>query len=193
MVTFSIPDKHSFTEFKVEAGSVMFAGSRYLKIPQETARLIVSGFDRLGFSFLTGCAAGVDESFRSVLALDQFSESVIVACAFRRRMESLKGLFTLFVVPEGLAPRAALAKRTLWMVSRCSLLVLFPSEPFGKGSLLAFKSAIFQNKPVFVVSDVIPDSNDLYSVVSSNLFGVVKGYWCIPPVYRETKMCYEGA
>jgi hypothetical protein len=94
-------------------------------------------------------------------------------------------------VPDGLLPKVALAKRTLWMTSRCSLLVLFPSDPIGRGSALAFKSAIYNNKPVFVVTSTRPAESDLYSVYPSSLFGVVEGFWCIPPVYAETGLCYE--
>ena len=62
---------------------------------------------------------------------------------------------------------------------------------WGKGSSLAFKSAIMDNKPVFVVSKTRPNNSHLYSVYPSSLFGIVEGYWCVPPVYADTGLCYE--
>ena len=107
------------------------------------------------------------------------------------RSARMRGLYPLYVVPEGLPARAALAKRTLWMTSRCTMLVLFPSDPIGKGSALAFKSAIMASKPVFIVTERRPKESDLYQVFPSNLFGIVSGYWCLPPVYGKTGLCYE--
>jgi hypothetical protein len=193
MVSFSVPQGRSFFNFSVERGRVLFAGSRYGCVSRQVCKDLISAFGSLEFSFLTGCASGVDESFRLALSESAYSESTIVACAFRERAERLKNIFTLFVVPEGLAPKVALAKRTLWMTSRCSLLILFPSDPIGRGSTLAFKSAIYNNKPVFIVTKTKPQESNLYKVMSSNLFGVVDGFWCVPPVYADTGLCYEMA
>ena len=193
MVSFSVPQGMNFFNFSVESGRVLFAGSRYGCVSRQVCKDLISAFGSLGFSFLTGCASGVDESFRLVLSDSDYSESTIVACAFKERAERLKDVFTLFVVPEGLQPKVALAKRTLWMTSRCSLLILFPSDPIGRGSSLAFKSAICNNKPVFIVSKTKPQESSLYKVMSSNLFGVVDGFWCVPPVYADTGLCYEMA
>jgi hypothetical protein len=196
MVTFSVPVTDGVTKkffnFKVEPVSVLFAGSRHGSISDKTCSLLVSAFGSLGFSFITGCASGVDSCFRKALIESEYKEKSVVACAFRDRADKLKGLLPLYVVPEGLLPRTALAKRTLWMTSRCSLLVLFPSDPVGKGSLLAFKSAIYNNKPVFIVSNIKPKDSDLYSVYPSSLFGVVQGFWAVPPVYQKTGLCYEA-
>ena len=192
MLSFKVPQDNGFFDFSVEIASVMFTGSRNISIPQQTCRDLVSAFHRLGFSFLTGCAKGVDESFRHTLAeKSEYADSSIVACAFMDRAQKLKDVFTLMVVPEGLPPKAALAKRTLWMTSRCSVLILFPSDPIGKGSSLAFRSAIHNNKPVFIVSKTKPAESSLYTVIPSNLFGVVDGFWCVPPVYADTGLCYE--
>jgi hypothetical protein len=196
MVTFSVPVTDGVTKkffnFKVEPVSVLFAGSRHGSISDKTCSLLIDAFGRLDFSFITGCASGVDSSFRKALALSEYKDKSIVACAFRDRADKLKDIFPLYVVPDGLPPRVALAKRTLWMTSRCSLLVLFPSLPIGRGSALAFKSAIYNNKPVFIVSNTKPKECDLYSVLPSSLFGVVSGFWCVPPVYQKTGLCYEA-
>jgi hypothetical protein len=191
MVTFSVPHNKDFFNFSVDTGRVLFAGSRNLFIPRQICNDLIYQFGRLGFAFLTGCAKGVDESFRHALAESDFKDTSIVACAFKDRAERLKGVYPLYVVPDGLHPKAALAKRTLWMTSRCSLLILFPSNPIGRGSALAFKSAIYNNKPVFVITSTRPEESDLYSVYPSSLFGVVEGFWCVPPVYAETGLCYE--
>jgi len=66
-----------------------------------------------------------------------------------------------------------------------------PSDQMGRGSALAFKSAIMNSKPVFTVTDTRPKDSDLYTVIKSNLFGIVDGFWCVPPVYAETGLCYE--
>ncbi len=72
-------------------------------------------------------------------------------------------------------------------------MILFPANILGKGSALAFKSAVMSSKPVFVVSDRPPKESDLYTVLKTNLFGIVEGYFCIPPVYKKTGLCYEPA
>jgi hypothetical protein len=193
MIEFKIPLKGlRFFKFSLESEQLMFAGSRHLEVEAQTARDLVKAFGSLGFSFMTGCANGVDASFRKALSESRYEEQTVIACAFKKRLKEIKGLLSLFVVPDNLPPRAALAKRTLWMTSRCSLLVLFPTDPIGKGSLLAFKSAIFNSKPVFVVSKTKPNDSDLYSIYHSNLFGIVDGWWCIPPVYQKTGLCIEA-
>jgi hypothetical protein len=191
MVSFSVHQRGGLFSFSVPQGSVLFAGSRNISLPRQASKDLVSAFGGLGFSFLTGCASGVDESFRLAFRESEYKDSSIVACAFRERAEKLKGVYALFVVPEGLPPKVALAKRTLWMTSRCSLLVLFPSDPIGRGSALAFKSAILNNKPVFIVTKIKPAESSLYTVLPSNLFGVVDGFWCVPPVYADTGLCCE--
>ena len=197
MITFQVPVRdnktNSFFCFKVESGSVLFAGSRHLTINKQVCKDLISAFGSLGFCFTTGCARGVDQSFRLALSESDYKDSSLVACAFKNRADQLKDIYSLYVVPDGLHPKAALAKRTLWMTSRCSLLILFPSDPIGKGSALAFRSAIYNNKPVFIVSKTKPKESNLYTVMSSNLFGVVDGYWCIPPVYQKTGLCYEAS
>ena len=192
MVTFSVPQDGGFFDFSVPDGSVMFAGSRHMSLPDELCSGLIKAFGSLGLCFVTGCASGVDASFRKALALSEFKDSSLVACAFKERAERLKGIYPLYVVPDGLPPRAALARRTLWMTSRCSLLVLFPSDPIGKGSALAFKSAIYNGKPVFVVSETKPKESELYTLLPSSLFGIVRGFWAVPPVYQNTGLCHEA-
>jgi hypothetical protein len=195
MVTLSVPvtlkGSKTFYSFKIESRALLFAGSRSINVPRQVCNDLISAFGELGFGFMTGCAKGVDESFRKALALSAHKDTSIIACAFRERAKKFKKASPLFVVPDGLPPRAALAKRTLWLTSRCTLLILFPSEPIGRGSALAFRSAIHNNKPVFIVTKTKPAESSLYKVMSSNLFGVVDGFWCVPPVYQETGLCYE--
>ncbi len=87
------------------------------------------------------------------------------------------------MVPEGLSPKAALRRRTLWLVKRSCLVVLFPTDPYtgqwGKGSKLVYRSALDQLKPVFVVCPSPPKSSDHRRVIGSCLYGV-EGYWVVP-------------
>ena len=59
------------------------------------------------------------------------ADEVFVGCAFGKRARRCRaeGLFASAVVPEGIPPNAALARRTLWLVKRSSLVVLFPERP----------------------------------------------------------------
>ena len=82
------------------------------------------------------------------------SEDVFVSCAFGRHARRCRaeGLFASAVVPEGIPPNAALARRTLWLVKRSSLVVLFPERPadrqWGPGSRLAYRSALSLRRSV---------------------------------------------
>jgi hypothetical protein len=192
MMTFSVPASGGFTGFSVEIRTILFAGSRHGGVSPQTAHDLVSIFGSFCFSFLTGCAKGIDESFRLAFERSQYRNRSLIACAFKAKAETIRGVLPLYVVPDGLPPKVALAKRTLWMTSRCSLLVLFPSSPIGRGSALAFQSAIMNSKPVFVVTNEKPKESPLYTVLPSNLFGIVSGFWCIPPVYQDTGLCYES-
>ena len=196
MLSFSVnttadSGRQSVFSFSVESSLLAFAGSRSMIVDPLTCKDLVSMFGSLGFSFITGCADGVDSSFRSAISDSDYLAMSIVACAFKSRYNSLKGVYPLYVVPDNIPPRAALARRTLWITSRFSMLILFPSDPISRGSALAFKSAIMNSKPVFVVTDKRPKDSSLYLVFRSNLFGIVNGFWCIPPVYSKTGLCYE--
>ena len=194
MISFSIPIKSGgssdFFDFTVDSHCVSFAGSRFLSVDQQTAKDLVNIFGSIGFSFLTGCANGVDSSFRSALAGSAYKERAIVALAFPDRACRCFDLNS-FVVSDGHPPRAALAKRTVWMCCRSSLLVLFPSTPIGKGSALAFRTAIKNNKPVFVVSETPPEESESYMILPSGLFGIAQGYWCIPEALKKTGLSNE--
>ena len=192
MVSFSVPQGRSFFNFSVEQGRVLFAGSRNINVSRQVCNDLISAFGSLGFCFLTGCATGVDESFRKALVRSGNKDVSLVACAFRERQKRINEIYSLFVVPDGLPPKVALAKRTLWLTSKCSMLLLFPSDPMGRGSALAFKSAIYNSKPVFVVSKTKPKESNLYNLLPSNLFGVVDGFWAVPPVYQLTGLCHEA-
>src|SRR4030065_548570 len=64
------------------------------------------------------------------------------------------------VGPAGLSPKAALRRRTLWLVKRCCLAVLFPEDPctgqWGPGSRLVYRSCLDQLKPLFVARSAAP-------------------------------------
>ena len=173
-------------QFPVRPQVVAFAGSRRGSVPEAVTTTLVHAFYALDLTFLTGCATGVDGCFRRVIAKRPFEQRSMVACAFEnraRRFES-HGLPAFTVVPDGLSPAAALHRRTVWLVRSCGLLVLFPSDPEfgrrGKGSTLAFRTAVYNLKPVFTVSPTAPRPSPLYRIFPASLFGIVSGFWVVP-------------
>ena len=188
MVTFSVthaPSLEGLT-FQVRDRSVAFAGSRHGYVPPPVARQIVHCFHALDFSFLTGCANGIDSCFRQVLSDPCYAPDSLIACASdrRARRSGTPELLAATAVPAGLSPKAALHRRTVWMVRRCSLLVIFPYDPetgrWGGGSSLAFRTAAYNLKPVFVSSLAPPPRSSLYRMFPASLFGIVPGFWTVP-------------
>ena len=198
MVSFIVPVGGGGPEFRfsVDELGVLFAGSRHGEVPQAVCRPLIGGLARDGFSFWVGCASGVDRSFRKALSTSEYADRVFVGCAFGRRVRSLSnyGLFASVVVPKGLSPKAALRRRTLWLVKRSCLVVLFPEDPttgeWGKGSKLVYRSALDQLKPVFVICPSFPKGSDHYRVIGSCLYGV-QGYWVVPHPITEGGPCDE--
>jgi hypothetical protein len=205
MLSFSVPIKSlnqkqskSFYSFSLTHKAVLFAGSRNNTLPKQTCSNLIEAFARLGFGFFVGCANGVDRSFRRALANSNYQDRCFIACAFKKRTKPAYsyGLYASLVVPASLHPKAALFRRTLWLVRRCAMIVLFPEDPhnnnqWGKGSSLAFKAAMFHLKPVFVVTTSPPKESTLYKVLPSDLFGVIQGYWVVPHTIKKGGTCYE--
>ncbi len=198
MVSFIVPVGGGGPEFRfsVQELGVLFAGSRHGEVPQAVCQALIQGLGRDGFSFWVGCASGVDRSFRKALCESGYADRVFVGCAFHRRVRSLSnyGLFASVVVPKGLSPKAALRRRTLWLVKRSCLVVLFPTDPttgqWGRGSRLVFRAALDQLKPVFVICSSLPKSSDHYRVIGSCLYGV-EGYWVVPHPTIDGGPCDE--
>ena len=198
MVSFSVPVRGGRAEFRfsVQRLGVLFAGSRNRKVPEEVCRALISGLAGDGFSFWVGCASGVDRCFREALSESAYTDRVLVGCAFRRRVRALSnyGLSASVVVPQGLSPKAALRRRTLWLVKRACMVVLFPEDPatgqWGKGSRLVFRAALDQLKPVFVVCSSSPKGSDHYRVIGSCLYGV-EGFWVVPHPVSDGGPCDE--
>lgn len=185
MVDFSVPLKDGrFYDFKAGDGALLFAGSRHLDINQRTCHFLITQLGKLGLSFITGCATGVDNSFKLALSRSEYRDKTLIACAFRQRLKFSYGLKTSLVVSGKLIPKVALARRTLWMASHCSMAVIFPSSPIGRGSLLALKSIVTAGKPSFLVSTSWSDLCRLglknVKILPSSLFGVVNGFWIVP-------------
>ena len=157
-----------------------------------TCRALIEQFRRHGFGFFVGCAAGVDAAFRKALADSECgSDEVFVGCAFGQRARRCRaeGLFASAVVPEGIPPKAALARRTLWLIKRSSLVVLFPERPadrqWGPGSRHVFRSSLYHLKPLFVVASRPPAAPAYCRVVASDLLATVDGYWVVPHTFRD--------
>jgi len=195
MVQFSLPQFHNDRcyRFSLAPGAVLLAGSRHRQVPPEVCARLVHAFWSLRISFLTGCAPGVDGSFRRALSHSPYREWTFVGCAFPKRPSCSKRLFTTVVVPPGLPPAVALARRTLYLVKRCALLLAFPDDPhtgaWGKGSTLAFRTCVSQLKPAFVVSKSPPPPSRMYQTFPASLFGIVSGFWAVPHTVREGGAC----
>ena len=105
MCEFKIPLKDlKFFTFKLESERLMLADSRHFEVDGQTATSLIKAFGSLGFSFMTGCANGVDASFKKALSYSDYKEKSIIACAFKKRVKEDDCLLSLFVVPEGLPP-----------------------------------------------------------------------------------------
>ncbi|MBA7536353.1 hypothetical protein ES705_28616 [subsurface metagenome] len=105
----------------------------------------------------------------------------------------IKVLFASLVVPDNLSPKAALRRRTLYLVKRSCMVILFPENPYdnlswGKGSSLVFKAALYQLKPIFVVCSIPPEDSPDYRVLSSAIYGV-SGYWVVPHPVSDGGLC----
>ena len=180
--------------FAVPEAGVLLAGSRHRELAEQVCRGLVEGLGSQGFAFLVGCAPGVDRSFRQALSASHYAESTLVACAFRSRVRALSGygLASCWVVPEGLSPKAALRRRTLWLVKRACLAVLFPEDPctgqWGPGSRLVYRACLDQLKPLFVASSESPRQTEHVRVAGSTLYGVA-GFWVVPHPIAEGGPC----
>ena len=185
MYTFSVAGQKDRC-FQVRPPVVAFAGSRRGFLPDSVTVPLAHAFHALDFSLLTGCAPGIDACFRRVMATELFGQQSLVACAFEERARRFEGsgLHGIAVVPPGLSPAEALHRRTIWMVRHSGLLVLFPADPvfgrWGKGSTLAFNTAVYNLKPVFVCVPSAPRPSPLYRIFPSSLFGIVSGFWVVP-------------
>ena len=163
-------------------GIICFAGSRHGSVSQAAA--LISALASQGASFLVGCAPGVDSSFRQ--ALVAYAPRTAVHCAFPARAGQItqSGLTAVCKVGNAPSPAAALHRRTVSMVSDCTSLVLFPDNPrtgaWGRGSTLAFRTAVQQHKRVFVVTAIPPLANRHTRVAPASLCGVVSGYLVVP-------------
>ncbi len=196
MYTFSVAGQQD-RSFQVRLPVVAFAGSRRGSLPESVTVPLAHAFHALDFSLLTGCAPGIDACFRRVMATKPFEQQSLVACAFESRARRFEatGLLGIAVVPSGLSPAAALHRRTVWMVLRSGLLVLFPADPvfgrWGKGSTLAFNAAVYNLKPVFISAPSAPRRSPLYRIFPASLFGIVSGFWVIPHQIYEGGPCDE--
>ena len=178
----------SFYHLDLDPGYVLFAGSRNICLAEDFTTPLINMIGLLGYCLLTGCAGGVDRSFREAFASSAFAEHASVACAFQSRIAEACGLDARKVVPHGLSPRVALARRTVWMANEASWLILFPSDPIGRGSALALRTMLSFDRPAFVITDNPPSVGSDYDVLPSNLFGLTAGYWCVPRKLRQPWM-----
>ncbi|RKX79607.1 MAG: hypothetical protein DRP87_02510 [Spirochaetes bacterium] len=80
------------------------------------------------------------------------------------------------------------------MVKRSCMVLLFPEDPktgrLGEGFALAFRTAIYHIKPVFVVLSWQPKESIHYLVLPANLFKIVDGFWVAPHPYGDGRLDY---
>ncbi|HYW96503.1 MAG TPA: hypothetical protein VE870_12995 [Bacteroidales bacterium] len=183
--------------FSIKERAVMLAGSRNRQLPPALCKALVQQLHFLGLGFLVGCANGVDRAFRKVLCAEPYCHRTFVACAFHARTKPYYtfGLEANVVVPPNLSPRAALHRRTVWMVRTCQMLIVFPVDPktgnWGRGSSLALTTACHNFRPVFIAAKTPPPKNPLYIVLPGELFGLITGYWAIPHPVSEGGYCHD--
>ena len=198
MVTFCVPRAAMACgefRFAVTGCTALLAGGRSYEVGERTCRDILGGLARLGLGYYIGCGAGVDAGFRRALSHSPWRKDAWVACASRRRAWAARGLGldAYVVVPRGLSPEVARYRRTLWMVRRCALAILFPDcrqdGTWGAGSRLVFRSALANLKPVFVVTERQPVVPAAYHVLPADLFTAVRGFWVVADPYGDGGTC----
>ena len=171
---------------------VLLAGSRSGELPEALCCELVWRLGDDGLDFVVGCAPGVDRSFRLALAREGLAARSFVACASRERLRCAYGLPAAVVVPEALSMAAALHRRTVWMVRRSSVVVLFPEGrdgSWGPGSRLVLRTALEQGKPVFVASGTEPRVPAPAAILPGSLYGLVRGWWVVPHAVHADTLC----
>ena len=199
MVRISVPviggrEGPAACRFRVPSPGVLLAGSRSGLVPEALCRELVWRLGEDGLDFVVGCAPGVDRSFRFALAREGLAGKSFVACVSRERLRCACGLPATVVVPQGLSMAASLHRRTVWMVTRCCVAVLFPEgqdRSWGPGSRLVLRTALEQGKPVFVASATEPHAPAV--VRPGRLYGLVSGWWVVQRVVRANIPCDVGA
>ena len=181
-------------KFSVSKLGVLFAGSKHGSVPEETCNRLIKELGDRGFGFWVGCSSGVSSCFRKALINSEYIDKSFVGCAFISRAKTISktGLFASVVSPKNLTGKSAVIRRTLWLIKRASLVVLFPDNPntgkWDKESKIIFNSSLYQLKPVFVVSSHPVGETSYYRVIPSILHEV-EGYWAVPEPIEEGGFC----
>ena len=191
MVTFQVAGDAAL-QFNVAARSVLLAGSRCGQVEPSTCQALIEQFRRHGFGFFVAARPGwMPPSARRWLT----QNAAPTRCSSAARSASAHGAAgprdcsPRRWCPRAPPPKAALARRTLWLVKRSSLVVLFPERPadrqWGPGSRHVFRSSLYHLKPLFVVASRPPVAPAFCQVVASDLFATVDGYWVVPHTFRD--------
>ena len=133
------------------SGVIGFAGSRSYDLPAEFCDSVIRYFEQFGCTYAVGCQQGVDESFRSAIAMT--AERMALSSVYRAHdTDDLREFDIAFTSPASVPYRARYALRTIELVQSVDLLIVFSPRPLGHGSSLAVRTAVRSDIPALVVS-----------------------------------------
>ena len=142
MVSFQVSGQPAL-RFKVAARSVLFAGSRRGQVEQPVCRALVERFPPPRVRVLRGLRdrrrCGVPRGAGPLSVRPRRGVRRLRVRASAHGAAGPRGCSPRRWCPRASRPNAALARRTLWLVKRSSLVVLFPERPADRqwGSGLA--------------------------------------------------------
>ena len=169
----------------VQQTAVVFAGSRRGTISSDLSSRLVEVFRQSDCRFLVCCTTGIDACFRTILR-EMSASKTAVLCASQSRVRSARasGFEAVYTPSSGYSVTAGIHVRAVSVVSRSSILILFPDDPkhgsWDYVTQLIFNAAIQQHRSLFVSTDSPPVSTAQVRIVPGSLFGIVSGYWAIP-------------
>ena len=180
-----VPDKREVSRRNLHL-TVCFAGSRRGLVSERVSSRMIDRFSRLGYRFVVGGGgSGIEACFRGTLETIAASKTTVF-CPSPGRVRSARasGFRAVYESSSDLSISATIHQRTASMVSKSSILVLFPDDSvthtWDTSSLLAFNVAVQQHKTVFVATTVPPLATRQLYVIPASLFGATSGYWIIP-------------
>ena len=191
MISISVPIKHSedadrgdFFSFPLSDKPVLFTGTHHRNFSKMGCDLLIQYFAMLDCSFVVGCNAGIDRSFRLALSHSEYADKTLVACINRSKFRFTYGLRAKVIAPVRFMPESIIFHRSMWLAKNSSCGIIFTDNHYiGKwdvGMRKLFLAYLSHLKPMFLVTDYPPEPNGFYHVLPTSLNGVVNGYWIAP-------------